>query len=176
MLQAVALSLCLGLPGAQARWKQAALEADAGKRSSSQLDVKRLMEGTYGFDDYISDFGKKYTDAKELDMRKNIFEESMAEVLKHNSGNYTWKMHINEFSDLTRDEFHERTRGFRLGMHQRHHLDLMNLMEEQGMANLSAKASRVVKSQSCKSADWSSYMSPIKNQGMCGCKSNNPVP
>ena len=60
------------------------------------------------WDDFVSfqeRFNKKYTDIQELEYRFKIFVANLATINAHNSGNETFTMGINQFSDLTPDEF-----------------------------------------------------------------------
>merc|ERR1712154_176069 len=53
--------------------------------------------------------GKQYTDAFEEAYRKGIFAANLAKINQHNvehaNGEHTWKMAVNQFADLTHDEF-----------------------------------------------------------------------
>lgn len=54
----------------------------------------------YTFDMFLSEFGKSYPE-HELAQRKALFELSLEQVLAHNAEDHSWKMTINQFSDLT---------------------------------------------------------------------------
>jgi len=167
-LQAVALGLCLGFPTASARWKQGALEAEKGfamVQARARVTEIQLTHGeSYTFEEYMVDFGKKYSSAAEMEKRKVIFARNLAEIVNHNNGNYTWKKHVNRFADLSKDEFREQTRGFDLRKHRRH----INFIARRFNKTTTAKASNT---KTCgKTLDYRTMdiMSPIKNQGMCG--------
>merc|ERR1712136_244273 len=53
--------------------------------------------------------GKQYTDAFEEAYRKGIFAANLAKINQHNvefaNGEHSWKMGVNQFADLTHDEF-----------------------------------------------------------------------
>merc|ERR1712112_572926 len=52
---------------------------------------------------------KKYSDAFEEAYRKGIFASNLAKISQHNEeyavGEHSWKMGVNQFADLTHDEF-----------------------------------------------------------------------
>jgi len=50
-------------------------------------------------------FNKKYNDLQELEYRFKIFVSNLATITSHNLGNETFTMAINQFTDLTPDEF-----------------------------------------------------------------------
>merc|ERR1711962_1337716 len=53
--------------------------------------------------------GKQYTDAFEEAYRKGIFAANLAKIDQHNkehaNGEHSWTMGVNQFADLTHDEF-----------------------------------------------------------------------
>merc|ERR1712165_154266 len=53
--------------------------------------------------------GKQYTDAFEEAYRKGIFAANLAKINQHNvehaNGEHSWTMGVNQFADLTHDEF-----------------------------------------------------------------------
>merc|ERR1712133_298516 len=53
--------------------------------------------------------GKQYTDAFEEAYRKGIFAANLTKINQHNvefaNGEHSWKMGVNQFADLTHDEF-----------------------------------------------------------------------
>jgi len=53
---------------------------------------------------YMQKYEKSYL-PDEIFSRFEIFKQHYDEVEKHNAGNFTWKITINKFSDLTREEF-----------------------------------------------------------------------
>jgi len=53
---------------------------------------------------WMQSFGKSYA-PEEFFYRYNTFKANFDFVEKHNSGNYTWKVELNKFADLSRGEF-----------------------------------------------------------------------
>eukprot|EP00929_Paragymnodinium_shiwhaense_P031653 TRINITY_DN17686_c0_g2_i8.p1 TRINITY_DN17686_c0_g2~~TRINITY_DN17686_c0_g2_i8.p1 ORF type:complete len:387 (+),score=71.72 TRINITY_DN17686_c0_g2_i8:190-1350(+) len=61
-------------------------------------------EAAYRFEDYISDFYRKYKPA-EVEQRRHAFEEVLRRVAAHNAKpGMRWKAGVNELSDRTREE------------------------------------------------------------------------
>merc|ERR1712130_385206 len=54
----------------------------------------------------------KVYDGIELVHRYNVFKKSMDAVLEHNSGDHSWTVGINKFSDLTAEEFESTLLGY----------------------------------------------------------------
>ena len=63
------------------------------------------------FSDYIKTYNKDYSDT-ELVTRFSIFKNNLKKIEDHNAGNYSWKMGVNKFTDLTADEFKFYYTGF----------------------------------------------------------------
>ncbi len=64
------------------------------------LERHELHAG-YTFAKYVKEHGKSYG-VKEVAMRKRLFEQGLAEVIKHNADpTKTWKMGVNRFTDMT---------------------------------------------------------------------------
>jgi hypothetical protein len=63
----------------------------------------------YTFDQFLQEFPKKQllysNNSNEYKTRKEIFEAELLDVVTHNAGNHPWTKSLNEFSDLTMDEF-----------------------------------------------------------------------
>ncbi|KAM3142230.1 hypothetical protein pb186bvf_005639 [Paramecium bursaria] len=90
---------------------------------------------------------KSYSPVEEQ-YRLKIFEENLQTILKHNSGNHGWKMGLNQFADLTDEEFQQ-----------------IYLMKGVQVEKKQIKNSNI---QYPLSADWETTLNPIKNQGACG--------
>ena len=57
------------------------------------------------FGSFIAKFNKKYDTIEETIKRYNIFKEAYAYIEEHNSKNSDYKLGINQFADLTKEEF-----------------------------------------------------------------------
>jgi hypothetical protein len=64
-----------------------------------------LEEEQFEFLSFVEKFNKKYEDNTMFFKRFNAFRNELNEVRQHNAGNFTWTAGINEWSDLTREEF-----------------------------------------------------------------------
>ncbi|KAJ8003288.1 hypothetical protein DPEC_G00167870 [Dallia pectoralis] len=107
----------------------------------------------YDFKLWMSQFGKTY-DIDEYYHRLQIFFENKGKIDHHNKGNHKFTMGLNQFSDLTFDEFR---RSFLLTEPQ----------------NCSATKGNHVSSDGPypDSVDWrtkGNYVTDVKNQGPCG--------
>jgi len=105
------------------------------------------------FDSWRESYSKTYGSAQEHVDRLSVFNQNKIIVEKHNQGNHSWTMGLNEFADLTSEEF-----GVRLGL-------LPNL--RQGASGNVHVPSGVAPAASI---DWrtKSAVTPVKNQGSCG--------
>ena len=56
------------------------------------------------FEDYEFSFNKKYSFGERM-IRRAHFEQSLQRVAAHNAGGHSWRAGINQFSDLSDEEF-----------------------------------------------------------------------
>lgn len=105
------------------------------------------------FAEFIAKFDKKY-DADEFLDRYNVFKTNAQLIENHNADKEGYSMGMNEFGDLTFEEFHARYTGY--NDRQRGYLRSQNLF-----APAKAEADDV---------DWVSKgaVTPVKNQAQCG--------
>merc|ERR1719348_2968794 len=100
--------------------------------------------------------GKQYSSKAELELRRDIFHANLVKIEKHNALG-TWKMGVNEFSDLTQAEFEaQMTGGYKR-------------MPQSGAAPASTFKAKS-RSELPDSVDWRDQgaVSEVKNQGQCG--------
>jgi hypothetical protein len=129
-----------------------------GKVVGSLLDET----DTWGqFYDFQERFDKKYENAHELEERFGIFRDNLRGIITHNldlTQNFT--MGINQFTDLTSDEFKSRATG---GLFRK-----ASLYAQSGATSCSpfAGTGKTVPD----SIDWRSRgaVTPVKDQGQCG--------
>ncbi|CAH9145546.1 unnamed protein product [Cuscuta epithymum] len=98
-------------------------------------------------------YGKRYESAAEIIQRFGVFKESLRTIRSHNKKGLPYKLGVNEFADMTWDEF----RKHRLGASQNCSATLKG--------NLKISSAIVPETK-----DWreAGIVSPVKNQGDCG--------
>merc|ERR1719334_1734967 len=57
------------------------------------------------FSSFMAEHGKQYDTKAEYNLRLSIFKENLAKIEYHNRSGASWKMAVNQFSDLTQEEF-----------------------------------------------------------------------
>ena len=71
--------------------------------------VRKSHEGHATFEDWAVKFEKTYSSDAELSYRKQVWEKTLIKIEKHNAelleGKHTYGMGLNQFSDLTPEEF-----------------------------------------------------------------------
>merc|ERR1712055_1031570 len=108
------------------------------------------------FNAFKQTHSKKYSDAFEEAYRKGIFAANLAKISQHNEeyavGEHSWKMGVNQFADLTHDEF--------MAMQTLRVPDMPKAKKPYQME------SKVMAS----SVDWrdQGYVTAVKDQGQCG--------
>ncbi len=111
------------------------------------------------FNQYKADFKKEYASVEEELKRFSNYVKSVITVEAHNALNLPYKFGINQFSDMTKEEFKKNYMGYKKPtLAQRH----------KGMTYLG----RHVNSNTTlpASVDWTTknVVTPVKNQGQCG--------
>jgi len=120
------------------------------------VDERDVWDHFYNFQET---YGKTYDDAFELEDRFTIFRENVQKIAAHNeAANQTFTMGVNQFTDLTEDEFKSKHIG---GL-------LRNVKSGIGSTSCSAftSSSKVVPD----AVDWRTKgaVTPVKDQGQCG--------
>jgi len=109
------------------------------------------------FKQFVVDFKREYPSEEERMQRFRAFAANMVRIIRHNEGNSTYTLGINEFTDVTPEEFKAQRLGFKRpeklwgdfpAIDERTHLDIV----------------------APSSVDWVSKgaVTPIKDQGQCG--------
>lgn len=62
------------------------------------------------FNEFTRTFNKSYS-VTEYDLRYDIFRNNLDRIQTHNQNNHSWKLGINQFADLTADEFRMKYTG-----------------------------------------------------------------
>jgi cathepsin L len=105
----------------------------------------------YEWKDFTAKFGKTY-DASEYARRFAIFEANHKFVQEHNALGHSYKVGINQFADLTNEEFVRMYTGYN------------------GQAVRERREAVLDVAEIPQKVDWSAKgaVTPIKNQGQCG--------
>jgi len=106
------------------------------------------------FVSYLEQYEKSYG-VEEFFMRFNVFKHNYDTMLRHNAGNFTWDMGINQFSDLSEEEF---AKTYLTGL----------VVPEDNTPDWTDAGPHVIVPGASK--DWRSEgaVTPVKNQGSCG--------
>jgi len=100
-------------------------------------------------------YGRNLLTGQEHDARKNIFANNLKFIEKHNAehalGLHTYTVGINQFADLTNEEFVQQFTGFKA----------MDDLPESAVETVGDRADSI---------DWRQMgaVTPVKNQGQCG--------
>uniref|UniRef100_A0A667ZUU0 Cathepsin H n=1 Tax=Myripristis murdjan TaxID=586833 RepID=A0A667ZUU0_9TELE len=112
-----------------------------------------LLEEEYRFKEWMSEHNKVY-EIEEYYHRLQIFTENKRNIDRHNAGNHSFTMGLNQFSDMTSEEFRKS----------------VLLTEPQNCS--ATKGSHVSRNGPYPEfVDWrkrGNFVSPVKNQGHCG--------
>jgi xylem cysteine proteinase len=57
------------------------------------------------FQAYLAEFNKGYITVEEYEMRLKLFKDTLMTIEEHNAKQSSYKMGLNEFSDMTDEEF-----------------------------------------------------------------------
>lgn len=133
--------------------KTAAVVALLAIAGASGLRIPQ--EYKYLFNKWTMSNGKSYKTNEEQLERFQIFQQNVDKIEAHNAGNHTWTMAVNEFADLTSDEFAARYIG---GLRPSNEVtgpvdtDLLNVVDLP------------------REVDWvkKGAVTHVKNQGQCG--------
>lgn len=113
---------------------------------------------------WMAKFGRVYTDAAEKLRRQEVFAANVRYVDAVNrAGNRTYTLGLNQFSDLTHEEFVEKHLGY---SHQRG-----GLRPEDSTPVATVNMSKAQFENTPDSVDWRAQgaVTEVKNQGSCGC-------
>jgi len=113
------------------------------------------QEAEEQFVEFVARFGKNYAATAVL-QRFNIFKATLQEIERHNAANLTWTMGINEFSDMSYDEFASTM--------------LTGFNQDAAKGDFVAPTLEYKGQPIPNDVDWrtSGAVSPVKNQGACG--------
>merc|ERR1712112_713061 len=119
------------------------------------IAVKTDPYGALQFARFKEQYGKVYKTRSEQFRRATIFANNLKKIEEHNKSGASWKMGVNEFSDLTSEEFEALYTG--------------------GYKRLPMPSGNVPAARQSKKAhelpaevDWRNVTTDVKNQGQCG--------
>ena len=129
---------------------------------ASQANCRALNEASMSerHEQWMARYGRTYKDGAEKEMRFQIFKSNIAYIESFNrAGNRLYKLGINEFTDLTNEEFRASRNGYKSSSNPR-------------STQTKFRYENVTKVPS--SMDWrkKGAITPIKDQGQCGNYAN----
>lgn len=101
---------------------------------------------------FLSEYGKPVPKGEEFAYRSAIFAENLLRIERHNANpSHSWKMGVNQFADLTQEEF------------------IATYLGERGVPS-SNRAEEPINAGFTAEVDWRTkgVVTAIKNQGQCG--------
>ncbi|BDA42488.1 KDEL-tailed cysteine endopeptidase CEP2 [Coccomyxa sp. Obi] len=125
---------------------------------SSQLTLEAAQTNAQGaFRTFTRLFSKQYTDEEEYNTRLNIFKSNVAYITASNSAGESYELGLNEFADLTWEEFSSTHLG-------------LNPAEGGSFRAASNTGFSHANVTPAKSVDWveAGAVTPVKNQAFCG--------
>ncbi|KFK31512.1 hypothetical protein AALP_AA6G122300 [Arabis alpina] len=132
---------------------------------SRPLDDELIMQKRH--DDWMAKHGRVYADVKEKDNRYIVFKRNVERIELSNNifdSKRTFKLAVNQFSDLTNDEFRSMYTGYKGDY-------VLSSQSQSRSKTTSFRYQNVSSSVLPISVDWKKKgaVTPIKNQGSCGC-------
>nr|POE52678.1 senescence-specific cysteine protease sag12 [Quercus suber] len=109
------------------------------------------------YQQWMAKYGRNYEDDAEKEKRFKIFKDNVEYIDKvNNEGNRTYKLSVNEFADLTTEEFIATRTGFKIS-------------SQPSSPKTSFRYENLTEIPM--TMDWreKGAVTPIKNQGQCGC-------
>nr|XP_045613847.1 procathepsin L-like [Procambarus clarkii] len=105
------------------------------------------------WEDFKAKYGRKFKNSEEENYRKSVFQTNLQFIAKFSKGNSTHNVAMNEFGDMTNEEFKKKMNGY--------------------LPSSSREANTVFSPQTRvlpAAVDWrtSGYVTPVKNQLQCG--------
>ncbi|XP_045613844.1 procathepsin L-like [Procambarus clarkii] len=105
------------------------------------------------WEEFKAKYGRKYKNSEEENHRKSVFQTNLQFIVKFSKENSTHNVAMNEFGDMTNEEFNKRMNGY--------------------VPSSSREANTVFSPQTRvlpAAVDWrtSGYVTPVKNQLQCG--------
>lgn len=131
-----------------------AVVAVASSSTTSQVGLSQHLEAEMHFKKWITEHKKTYITEAEYFKRLQIFKDNMAFIQIHNNQGHEYSLAMNEFGDLTNQEF------------RKHMLSSEHVPEVRDRHVQEFDSSLQIPS----AVDWrrNNSVTPVKNQGSCG--------
>ena len=106
------------------------------------------MMGTSEYNNYLTTYNKTYDNTPEYWVRHALYHTNIHKIIQHNQGEHSWKMGVNNFTDMTVDEY------------KRGYMTTPTINTPFVMSNTLPP----------ESIDWraENRVTPVKDQGQCG--------
>ncbi|GAB2287747.1 hypothetical protein Dimus_022108 [Dionaea muscipula] len=136
-----------------------ALFSSQGFSSSSMSQVPSMVER---HEQWMAEYGRAYSDDAEKEARFKIFSENVEKIEAYNKMDLGFILGINAFADLTNDEFRASHNGYN---YKRQNFSPSNVKSTsssfryENVTDVPAEVNWVT----------NGAVTPIKNQGSCGC-------
>jgi len=102
-------------------------------------------------------------ESDESKFRFAVFQENLRKIKDHNSGNHSYKIGLNQFSDMTQEEFAEKMGTLKIVKGN----ELQKAIKRMNISNFEIKENKNLKA-SYAPIDYSSSFGPARNQLKCG--------
>lgn len=130
------------------------------------LDEFQQTNSIYVFREWTQYFNRRYSSIDEETIRYKIWYENLGRIASSNSKNLSYKLRLNQFADLTDDEFRTQVHGeagscYRTDLAKRKFPKISTRVKDRKIAkNVEAPAT----------VNWveEGVVTPVKNQGSCG--------
>jgi len=116
-------------------------------------------------------FKKEYTyETDEAKLRFKIFKENLVKIKEHNAGNHSYQVALNQFSDLTNDEFKQKYTRYRHSESVEHFINTWQKESPSQKTFLSDDDEDLTKRNlaSLSAINWSSLFNTPRDQVNCG--------
>jgi C1A family cysteine protease len=122
-----------------------------------------LLDTHYIFDAWTKDFGKSYESLEQRAHRYAIWINNLERITHTNSQKLTYKLRLNQFADLTDDEFRLQVHGMTGSCYKGNE----NIPK---ISTFSKRSKLPLPNAVPASVDWTTkgVVTPVKNQGDCG--------
>jgi len=128
-------------------------------------DEYLAMNTAQVFKDWSKDFQRVYSTVEETAHRYSVWLSNLERIAQTNSRQYSYKLRLNQFADLTDDEFREKVMGSKGACYQSKQFRSLPKLSTRPKPRDVPKPGAAPAS-----VDWTTkgVVTPVKNQGDCG--------